>query len=146
MAWTVKNLAAMQETQVQSTWVGKISWRRKWQFTLIFLPGKFHEQRSLVRYSPGSCKESHTIESLVHHYLTNVQLRKRKHISVSFWAIWGRAHLEPYNFVGHQKDWFCDYLCVHVWLTFHISVVSFTLQRNLILTCLILFPSIIFPF
>ena len=28
--------------------VGKIPWRKKWQPTLIFLPGKSHGQRSLV--------------------------------------------------------------------------------------------------
>ena len=33
-------------------WVGKIPWRRKWQPTPVFLPGKFHEQRSLVGCSP----------------------------------------------------------------------------------------------
>ena len=37
-------------------WVGKISWRRKWQPTLVFLPGKFYGQRSLVSYSPWGCK------------------------------------------------------------------------------------------
>ena len=26
-------------------WVGKIHWSRKWQPTLVFLPGKFHGQR-----------------------------------------------------------------------------------------------------
>ena len=34
-------------------WVGKIPWRRKWQPTLVFLLGEFHEQRSLVGYSCG---------------------------------------------------------------------------------------------
>ena len=29
-------------------WVGKISWRRKWQPTLVFLPGESHGQRSLA--------------------------------------------------------------------------------------------------
>ena len=29
-------------------WVGKIPWRRKWQPTPAFLPGKSHGQRSLV--------------------------------------------------------------------------------------------------
>ena len=29
-------------------WVGKISWRRKWQPTPVFLPGKSHGQRSLA--------------------------------------------------------------------------------------------------
>ena len=30
--------------------VRKISWRRKWQPTLVFLPGKSHGQRSLASY------------------------------------------------------------------------------------------------
>ena len=29
-------------------WVGKIPWKRKWQTTPVFLPGKFHGQRSLA--------------------------------------------------------------------------------------------------
>ena len=28
------------------SWVGKITLRRKWQFTMVFLPGKFHGQRA----------------------------------------------------------------------------------------------------
>ena len=31
-------------------WVGKISWRRKWQFTLVLLPEKSHGQKNLVGY------------------------------------------------------------------------------------------------
>ena len=38
-------------------WVGKIPWRRKWQPTAVFLPGKFHGQWHLVGYSPWGCKE-----------------------------------------------------------------------------------------
>ena len=38
------------------------SWRRKWQPTPVFLPGKSHGQRSLVGYSPWYCKESDMIE------------------------------------------------------------------------------------
>ena len=33
-------------------WVGKIFWKRKWQPTPVFLPGKLHGQKSLVSYSP----------------------------------------------------------------------------------------------
>ena len=33
-------------------WAGKIPWRRKWQPTSVFLPGKSHGQRRLVGYSP----------------------------------------------------------------------------------------------
>jgi len=32
-------------------WVGKISWRREWQATPVFLLGKFHGQRGLAGYS-----------------------------------------------------------------------------------------------
>ena len=45
-------------------WVGKIPWRRKWQLTPAFLPGKSHGQRSLVGYSPWSHKESDMTEQL----------------------------------------------------------------------------------
>ena len=39
-------------------WVMKIPWRRKWQFTPVFLPRKFHGQRSLAGDSPWGCKET----------------------------------------------------------------------------------------
>ena len=44
-------------------WVGKIPWTRAWQPTPGFLPGESHGQRSLVGYSPYSCKESDTTEA-----------------------------------------------------------------------------------
>ena len=47
-------------------WVGKISWRRKWQPTLLFFPGEFHGQRRLVGFSPLGHKESDTTEQLTH--------------------------------------------------------------------------------
>ena len=37
---------------------------RKWQPAPVFLPGKFHRQRSLVGYSPWSHKESDMTELL----------------------------------------------------------------------------------
>jgi len=33
-------------------WVRKISWRRTWQPTLVFLPGESCGERSLLAYSP----------------------------------------------------------------------------------------------
>ena len=45
----VKNPPAIQETEFDP-WVGKIPWRREWLPTLVFLPGEFHEQRSLAGY------------------------------------------------------------------------------------------------
>ena len=43
-------------------WVRKIPWRRKWQCTPVFFPGKFRGQRSLMGYSPWGCKESDLTE------------------------------------------------------------------------------------
>ena len=43
-------------------WVGKILWSRKWQPTLVFLPGKSHGQKSLVTCSPWGPKESDMTE------------------------------------------------------------------------------------
>ena len=37
-------------------WVGKILWRRKWQPSPVFLPGKSHGQRSLEGYCPQGHK------------------------------------------------------------------------------------------
>ena len=45
-------------------WVGRIPWRRKWQPTPVFLPGKSHGQRSLAGYSPWGHKELDTTEKL----------------------------------------------------------------------------------
>ena len=42
--------------------VGKISWRRAWQSTLVFLPGESHEQRSLAGYNLWGYKESDMTE------------------------------------------------------------------------------------
>ena len=45
-------------------WVRKIPWRRAWQSTLGFLPGKANEHRSLAGYSPWGRKESDMTEGL----------------------------------------------------------------------------------
>ena len=36
-------------------------WRRKWQPTPVFLPGKSHGQKSLVGYSPWGCRVRHDL-------------------------------------------------------------------------------------
>ena len=48
-------------------WVEKIPWRRTWQPTPVFLPGKSHGQRSLA----GS--ESDTTEHHTHSHLHFIQ-------------------------------------------------------------------------
>ena len=45
-------------------WVRKISWKRKWQPTPVFLPGESHGQRSLTGYSPWDHKDLDMVERL----------------------------------------------------------------------------------
>ena len=61
MAWVVKNLPAMQETQFNN-WVRKIPWRRKWQPTPVFLPGESQGRQSLVGCRLWDRTESDTTE------------------------------------------------------------------------------------
>ena len=59
MAQMVKNLPRVRETWVWSgfdPWIGKISWRKEWQPTPVFLPGEFHGQGSLAVCSPWVAK------------------------------------------------------------------------------------------
>ena len=44
-------------------WIGRIPWRRKWQPTPVFLPGKSHGQRSLAGYSPWGRRVGHNLAS-----------------------------------------------------------------------------------
>ena len=40
-----------------NSWVGSLPWRREWKPTPVFLPEKFHGQKSLAHYSPWCHKE-----------------------------------------------------------------------------------------
>ena len=51
-------------------WVGKIPWRRKWQPTPVFLPGKAYGQRSLAHcVVHGVAKSQTRLSDWVHIYL-----------------------------------------------------------------------------
>ena len=53
-------------------WVGKIPWRREWQPTPVFLPGKFHGESILAGYNPWGHKELDTTEWLSTHTLLKI--------------------------------------------------------------------------
>ena len=55
LAQMVKNRLAMQEKGLDP-WVRKIPWKKEWQPTPVFLPGKSHGQRGLVDYCPWGRK------------------------------------------------------------------------------------------
>ena len=61
VAQMIKNPLAMCDTRVLSLgW--EDPWRRDWLPTPIFLPRKFHGQRTLVGYSQWGHKQSDTTE------------------------------------------------------------------------------------
>ena len=78
-------------------WMGKIPWRRQWQPTPVFLPGKFHGQRCLVDYSPWSHKESDTTERAHTH--------TRTHRAGILPALQGLFKLHPHSLTC--CTWFC---------------------------------------
>ena len=63
---------------------GRFPWRRAWQSTSGFLPGKFHGQRSLAGHSPWSCKESDTTEHTNTH--THTHTHTRMHMPESLYC------------------------------------------------------------
>ena len=86
----------MQETRVWS-WLGQIPWRRKWQPTPVFLPGKSHEERSLVGYSPWGHKELDMTE----HAHTHLHLTKSPCTSLSLLS---KTETERKTPINVQKD------------------------------------------
>ena len=56
VALVVKNPPANAGDVDSISELGTIPWRRKWQPTPVFLPGKSHGQRSLVGSSPWGRK------------------------------------------------------------------------------------------
>ena len=83
----VKNLSLQCRRPGFNVWVRKIPWRWEWLPTPVFLPGEFHEQRSLAGYSPWSRKGLDMTEELTHTIVTEglstrEQEKKIKHIQI----------------------------------------------------------------
>ena len=90
-------------------WVGKIPWRRKWQHTPVFLPGKFHGQRSLVEYGPRGSKELDTTECVCTCIHTHTHTRDSKSMSPGCAKSWtqlsvcARAYTHTHTHTRQQK-------------------------------------------
>jgi len=103
VAQTVMNLPGIQEFD---PWVGRISWRREWLATPVFLPGEFHGQRSPMGYSPCSHKE------LDRQYFTCSQLINIW-VGASFLAVKNNSpiniHVKVFVFFWHKFS-FLEYI------------------------------------
>ena len=114
-------------------WVEKILWRRKWQPTPVFLPGKSHGQRSLVGYSPWGRKESDTAEWLhTWHIVTDkthlyIVINKREitlnEVGIMCWYnlyITKEKKMKKCKIIGNKMTLICNcsdkiILCLVVW-------------------------------
>ena len=114
-------------------WVGKIPWGRKWQPTLVFLPGKFHEQRSLEGYSPWGHEELDMTEQLSTHmlcmtskHLINSLKKRIKFDTVAKWTTrqdssTGWFALPHRVLMWPELSWGCQWKYPH-FLTFNLVV------------------------
>ena len=68
-------------------WVGKITWRRKWQPTPVFLPGESHGRRNLTGYSPWGPKELDMTERLHFNFLLSYIYTFHIYICVPFYLL-----------------------------------------------------------
>ena len=86
-------------------WVEKIPWRREWQPTPVFLPGRPHGQRSLVGSSPWGHKESDTTECVcVNEYIHTQLFRKVKDTASEQVSALGMGWTEA---VSHEAPRLC---------------------------------------
>ena len=125
VAHMVKNLPALQETWVRSL-VRKIPWKREWQPTPVFLLGEVHGQRSLVGYSPWSCKELDTTDQLTVSLLTGGSASKESAWSAGdLGSIPGKEYSSSVEYfcLENLMDWGAWWATVHrvtkrrTWLT-----------------------------
>ena len=122
-------------------------WRREWQPTPVFLPGKLHGQRNLEVYSPWGHKESDTTELLT---LNNTHPWRRKWQSTPYSCLgnpmgrgawWATVHgvtksrtrLSHFHFDTYQRQLLGAFLYIYTYTIF----IIFWLQQA---TCRIFVP------
>ena len=97
-----------------NVWVRKISWNGKWQPTPVFLPGKFHGQRSLVGYSPWGAKV---------HGVTKSRTRRSTHTQCVYGMAF-RAQLKGCIKVDICPCYICEICSMGVGLTHETGAAS----------------------
>ena len=110
-------------------WVRKIPWKRKWQPTPVFLPGKSYGQRILAGYS--LCVTSHTTFSWVISLDMSFSLKKKK---------------VRIDILASNTFWFYLACCTSLWNSFGFSEEVFLIFLvNLLVTKSLSFVFILLP-
>ena len=98
--------------------VGKIPWRRKWQPTLVFLPGESHGQRSLVVYSPWGHKwvrHDWTTKQQQHEQYGQIEQNNKESSIFLFFP-----NISSFTTYKHTRTYVCVCLCMH-----HTAIATF---------------------
>ena len=98
-------------------WVGKIFWRRKWQPTPVFLPGKSHEWRNLVGYNIWGHKESDTTEQLHTESILNLVFLMFRVFAVLTW-------------ISTSAKFSISIQATFLWTSRHLSIISHKDVKN----------------
>ena len=69
-------------------WIEKIPWRKKWQPTPVFLPGKTYRQRSLVGYNPWGTKSWTWLTNWACMPVKEVNLKRLHILWFQLYGIW----------------------------------------------------------
>ena len=110
----IKSLPTMWNTGLYS-WVGKVPWRRKWQPTSVFLPGRSHGQRNLVARVHGGLKESDTTERLSLHFTSHsfIILVHRKTSSLHLSSLREHGDVPPRSLLNCLRNQYIFHLMFH---------------------------------
>ena len=108
-------------------WVGKIPWRRKWQPTPVFLPGKSHGQRRLAGYSSrGHRSVRHNLVTKTNSHLARSKLNNKttSHSQMTQTHVFILLCLVHFM-INSSLWWVCLFLFLflfsHSWHSFSIS-------------------------
>ena len=104
-------------------WAGKMTWRRAWQLTLVFLSGESHGQRSPADYSSWGRKESDTTERLSMH--SPQSTRRTTYVLCGYQG--PKALLLPRS---GSKCYLCCVLALRPWLNYSASLGPFPLSNG----------------
>ena len=104
-----------------SPWVRKILWRRKWQPSPVFSPGKSHGQRSLAGYCPCGHRELDMTECTSNSNIDDLQC-----------CITFRCTVKWFSYICmYTYMYVCKHICIYIYACVHTCALTHTHTRTL---------------
>ena len=93
-------------------WVWKITWRRAWQPSPVFLPGESHGQRSLwatvhevTKNQTRLCDWAHMYNKCSEEHLASLPLKVVRKAWLSYMNKWVGYHKDNFSYPSHSYLW-----------------------------------------